>query len=78
MVRVDVAALRRGLTVGSQALLTVPGRRSGTPLSTPVSIAEVDAARYIVAAFADPAWMANVRAAGSRAHQAREATGSGV
>jgi deazaflavin-dependent oxidoreductase (nitroreductase family) len=67
MVRLNVAALRRGLTVGSQALLTVAGRRTGTPRSTPVSIAEVDGARYIVAAFADAAWVANVRAAGSGA-----------
>jgi deazaflavin-dependent oxidoreductase (nitroreductase family) len=42
----------------------VPGRRTGEPRSTPISIATVDGSRYIVAAFADAAWVANVRAAG--------------
>jgi deazaflavin-dependent oxidoreductase (nitroreductase family) len=64
MVRFNVAVLRRGLTLGSQHLLTVPGRRSGEPRSTPVSIATFGGRRYIVAAFADAAWVGNVRAAG--------------
>jgi deazaflavin-dependent oxidoreductase (nitroreductase family) len=65
IVRLNVALLRRGLRIGSQALLTVPGRRTGEPRSTPVSIATLDANRYIVAAFADAAWVQNIRAAGS-------------
>jgi deazaflavin-dependent oxidoreductase (nitroreductase family) len=65
MVRLNTALLRRGLTIGSQHLLTVPGRRTGAPRSTPVSIAEVGGTRYIVAAFPDAAWVKNVRAARS-------------
>ena len=65
MVRLNVALLRRGLRVGSQALLTVPGRRSGEPRSTPISIASVAGRHYIVAAFADADWVANVQAAGA-------------
>ena len=65
MVRLNVALLRRGWLVGSQALLTVPGRRTGEPRSTPVSIATVDGTRYVVAAFGDAARVHNVRAAGS-------------
>ena len=65
MVRLNVALLRRGLRVGTQALLTVPGRRSGLPRSTPISLASVAGRRYIVAAFADADWVANVRAAGA-------------
>ena len=65
MVRFNIALLGRGLKLGSQHLLTVPGRRTGRPRSTPISIATVDGARYIVAAFADAAWVANVRAARS-------------
>jgi deazaflavin-dependent oxidoreductase (nitroreductase family) len=65
MVRLNVALLRRGMRIGSQALLTVPGRRTGKPRSTPVSIATVDGKRYVVAAFPDAAWVQNVRAAGS-------------
>ena len=65
MVRLNVALLRRGLGIGSQHLLTVPGRTSGVPRSTPVSIATIGAERYIVAAFEDAAWVANARAANS-------------
>ena len=64
LVRFNVALLRRGLRIGSQHLLTVRGRRSGEPRSTPVSLATVDGRQYIVAAFADAAWVANLRAAG--------------
>jgi deazaflavin-dependent oxidoreductase (nitroreductase family) len=65
MMSLNVAMLRRGLAIGSQYLLTVPGRRSGRPRSTPVSIAMVASERYIVAAFEDAAWVGNVRAAGT-------------
>ncbi len=65
MVRLNVAMLRRGLRIGSQYLLTVPGRKTGDPRSTPISIATIDGVRYIVAGFADAAWVGNVRAAGS-------------
>jgi deazaflavin-dependent oxidoreductase (nitroreductase family) len=65
MVRLNVAMLRGGLSIGSQHLLSVRGRKSGALRSTPVSIATVDGSRYIVAAFADAAWVQNVRAAES-------------
>jgi deazaflavin-dependent oxidoreductase (nitroreductase family) len=64
MVRMNVAVLRRGLTIGSQYLLTVRGRRSGIPRSTPISVVTLDAERYIVAAFSEADWVKNVRAAG--------------
>ena len=64
MVRLNTAMLRRGLRVGSQHLLTVPGRTTGEPRSTPISTVMVQGQRYIVAAFADAHWVANVRAAG--------------
>jgi len=64
MVRLNIAVLRSGLRIGTQHLLTVRGRKSGEPRSTPVSLATVDGNRYIVAAFADAAWVGNVRAAG--------------
>ena len=62
MIRLNIAMLRRGFSVGSQHLLTVKGRRSGEPRSTPVSLAVVDGVRFIVAAFADAAWVRNVQA----------------
>ena len=52
-------------------LLTVPGRKTGTPRTTPVSYFEVEGA-YVVTGTAggtkqDPQWFRNLRAA-SRAH----------
>jgi len=64
MVGLNVAILRRGLTIGSQHLLSVVGRSSGVVRTTPVSLAAVEGQRYIVAAFADANWVRNVRAAG--------------
>ena len=64
MVRMNVAILRRGLVVGSQYLLTVQGRTSGAPRSTPISLVTLDGERYIVSAFSEADWVKNVRAAG--------------
>jgi deazaflavin-dependent oxidoreductase (nitroreductase family) len=65
MVRMNIAILRRGLAVGSQYLLTVPGRTSGAPRSTPISVVTLDGERYLVSAFAEADWVKNVRAAGT-------------
>jgi deazaflavin-dependent oxidoreductase (nitroreductase family) len=65
IVRLNVAALRLGLKVGSQHLLSVRGRTSGIERMTPVSLVTVDGNRYIVAAFADADWVRNTRAAGT-------------
>lgn len=62
VIQMNVAVLRAGLTVGSQYLLTVPGRRSGAPRSTPISVVTLDGERYIVSAFSDADWVKNVRA----------------
>jgi deazaflavin-dependent oxidoreductase (nitroreductase family) len=64
MVRMNVALLRAGLRVGSQYLLTAPGRTSGAPRSTPISVVALDGERYVVSAFSDADWVHNVRAAG--------------
>jgi deazaflavin-dependent oxidoreductase (nitroreductase family) len=65
MVRMNVAVLRRGLKIGSQYLLTVPGRKSGAPRSTPISMVTLGDERYIVSAFSGADWVKNVRAAGT-------------
>jgi hypothetical protein len=65
MVRLNTALLERGLTLGSQHLLIVPGRRTGEPRRTPVSITTLEHHRFIVAAFPDAAWVKNVRMAPS-------------
>jgi F420H(2)-dependent quinone reductase len=64
IVSLNIAALRVGLKVGSQHLLSIPGRRSGKLRNTPVSIVTVGGLRYVVAAFSEVDWVKNARAAG--------------
>jgi deazaflavin-dependent oxidoreductase (nitroreductase family) len=45
-------------------VLTVPGRKTGTPRSTPVSPLTVGGHRYVVAGLPGADWARNVRAAG--------------
>ncbi|RSM52615.1 deazaflavin-dependent nitroreductase [Actinoplanes sp. ATCC 53533] len=53
-----------GLPLGTIHVLTVPGRRSGEPRSTPVSPLTLGGRRYVVAALPHCDWARNVRAAG--------------
>lgn len=55
---------RLGLTGPRTHLLTVPGRRTGKPWSTPISLIEWDDGRYAVAPYGDRNWVRNARAAG--------------
>jgi deazaflavin-dependent oxidoreductase (nitroreductase family) len=55
---------RLGLTGPRTHLLTVAGRRSGRPWSTPVSIVEEAGERWLVAPYGDRNWVKNARAAG--------------
>ena len=56
--------LKLGLMPGPTYLLTVPGRRTGRPLSNPVTLVEQGAARWLVAPYGDVAWVRSARAAG--------------
>jgi deazaflavin-dependent oxidoreductase (nitroreductase family) len=49
----------------SPVVLTVPGRKSGKPRSTPVTPILVDGKRYVVNGYPGADWVSNVRAAGS-------------
>jgi deazaflavin-dependent oxidoreductase (nitroreductase family) len=53
-----------GLKPGNMALLTVRGRKSGLPRTTPVSLVEYDRQRWLLAAFGEVDWVRNLRAAG--------------
>ena len=55
---------RLGLTGPRTHLLTVPGRNTGKPWSTPISLIEWDGKRYAVAPYGDRNWVRNARAAG--------------
>jgi deazaflavin-dependent oxidoreductase (nitroreductase family) len=56
--------LRAGLKLGPMALLTVPGRKSGVPRSTPVALVEYDGRRFLIGSFGEVNWVRNLRAAG--------------
>ncbi len=64
--KVFIQILRLGLSFGGESpvVLTAPGRKSGTPRSTPVTPMTVDGKRYVVAGFPGADWVRNVRAAG--------------
>jgi len=55
---------QRGVGAGYRYVLTVKGRRSGRPLSTPVDVMEVGGQRWLVAAYGVTNWVRNVRASG--------------
>ena len=56
--------LRLGLMPRTTMLLTVPGRRSGAPRSTPITLVEEDGQRWLVAPYGPVGWVHNARAAG--------------
>jgi deazaflavin-dependent oxidoreductase (nitroreductase family) len=56
--------LGAGVPLGPNGILTVPGRKSGRPRSTPVAIITVAGRRWIWAPFGEVQWVRNLRAAG--------------
>jgi F420H(2)-dependent quinone reductase len=55
---------RRGMRMGTIHVLTVPGRVSGKPRTTPVSLLTVAGMRYLVGGMVEADWVRNARAAG--------------
>jgi deazaflavin-dependent oxidoreductase (nitroreductase family) len=66
MNKLFIGLSKLGLAFGGESpvVLTVPGRRSGKPRSTPVTPLTVDGQRYVVEGFPGADWARNVRAAG--------------
>jgi deazaflavin-dependent oxidoreductase (nitroreductase family) len=56
--------LRVGLPLGPNALLTVRGRKTGQPRTTPVAVVDLDGRRWIIGTFGEVNWVQNLRAAG--------------
>lgn len=50
--------------LGPNVLLTVRGRKSGLPRSTPVALVDIRGRRWILGTFGEVAWVKNLRAAG--------------
>ncbi|MBW0017553.1 MAG: nitroreductase family deazaflavin-dependent oxidoreductase [Mycobacterium sp.] len=63
--KVFIQLTRLGMSFGGESpvVLTVPGRNSGAPRSTPVTPMTLDGQRYVVAGFPGADWVRNVRAA---------------
>jgi deazaflavin-dependent oxidoreductase (nitroreductase family) len=51
-------------TGGPNVLLTVRGRRSGQPRTTPVGILELRGRRFVQASFGEVGWVLNLRSSG--------------
>ena len=56
--------LALGVPMGPDVLLTVRGRRSGLPRTTPVTLGEYGGRRGIISPFGESNWARNLRAAG--------------
>ena len=58
------ALLERGVKMGGNTLLTVPGRKSGEPRTTPVTILNWNGERWLASPYGEVNWVRNLRAAG--------------
>jgi deazaflavin-dependent oxidoreductase (nitroreductase family) len=58
------ALLRLRVPLGPNALVTITGRTSGLPRTTPIAIVEVDGRRWIWSPWGEVHWVRNLRAAG--------------
>ncbi|HET6732202.1 nitroreductase family deazaflavin-dependent oxidoreductase [Mycobacterium sp.] len=64
--KVLMALLRMGVPISrheAPVVLTVSGRKSGKPRSTPITPMHVDGKRYVVNGYPGADWVSNVRAA---------------
>ena len=65
MNKVVVAVGKLGIPVGPAMVLTVPGRKTGEPRSTPMTPFVVHGEMYAVAGYPGAHWALNARAAGT-------------
>jgi deazaflavin-dependent oxidoreductase (nitroreductase family) len=62
--RIIRALLELGVNPPHTYLLTVRGRKSGQPYSTPVTLVEENGERWLVAPYGEVSWVQNARSAG--------------
>ncbi|OCB21070.1 deazaflavin-dependent nitroreductase [Mycobacterium malmoense] len=60
-----IAMQKLGIPTGPPMVLTVPGRKTGQPRSTPMTPFTLDGQLYAVAGFPGADWARNARAAGA-------------
>jgi deazaflavin-dependent oxidoreductase (nitroreductase family) len=56
--------LKLGVPLGPNGLITIRGRSSGLPRTTPVAIIELDGSRWVWCPWGEVHWVRNLRAAG--------------
>ena len=56
--------LHAGVPLGFNGLITIRGRKSGLPRTTPIAIIDVDGRRWIWSPWGEVQWVRNLRAAG--------------
>lgn len=62
--RIARPMLAVGVPLGPDVLLTVRGRKTGRPRTTPVALCESDGRRGLISPFGEVNWVRNLRAAG--------------
>ena len=55
--------LKAGPLLGPNALITIRGRKSGVPRTTPIALVEIAGKRWVIGTFGDTNWVRNLRAA---------------
>ncbi len=65
MNKLMIAVQKLGIPTGPAMVLTVPGRKSGKPRSTPMTPFRFDGDLYVVAGYPGADWAANARVAGT-------------
>src|SRR5437899_9270076 len=56
--------LKLGALLGPNALITVRGRKTGLPRTTPVALVDLDGRRWVIGTFGETNWVRNLRSAG--------------
>lgn len=56
--------LKVGRLLGPNALITIRGRKSGQPRTTPVALVEIRGKRWVIGTFGETNWVRNLRTAG--------------
>jgi deazaflavin-dependent oxidoreductase (nitroreductase family) len=53
-----------GVPMGPNALITIRGRKSGEPRTTPVALIEIEGRRWVSSPYGEVNWVRNLRASG--------------
>ena len=57
--------LKVGALLGPNSLITVRGRKSGVPRTTPIALVELQGRRWVIGTFGETNWVRNLRSAGA-------------